>query len=148
MPPMASCSAEVLWKVEIGGAMETMFSEQVLDHFQRPRNAGELAGANVSVEVSNPVCGDLLQLAARVYDGRIREVRFLCRGCTAAIACGSLLTEKMHGANVESLGTLTAEALSEALGGLPATSYHAAQLAEGSLRALLAALPKTDPSSS
>ena len=124
-----------------------MFSEPVLDHFQRPRNAGDLPGADASVEVSNPVCGDVLQLAAKVHDGRIGEIRFLCRGCTAAIACGSVLTEKMHGAEVNSLRAITAEALTAELGGLPSASYHAAQLAEDALKALLAALPKTNTAS-
>ena len=66
-----------------------MFSQRLLDHFEHPRNAGELPGATVKVEVSNPVCGDILQLAAIVDQGAIREVRFLCRGCTASIACAS-----------------------------------------------------------
>src|SRR6476646_7452662 len=73
-----------------------MFSDAVLDHFQHPRNAGELAGATAKVEVSNPVCGDVLQLAVRVENDRIVEARFLCRGCTTAIACASLLTERLR----------------------------------------------------
>ncbi len=78
-----------------------MFSDAVLDHFRNPRNAGELPGADASVEVSNPVCGDILHLAARVEDGRIAEARFLCRGCTTSIACASLLTAAtLHGAEL------------------------------------------------
>src|SRR5258707_10164916 len=71
-----------------------MFSEMVLEHFQRPRNAGEVPGATAVVEVSNPVCGDVLRLAVIVEDGVVREARFLCRGCTASIASASVLTEK------------------------------------------------------
>jgi nitrogen fixation protein NifU and related proteins len=114
-----------------------MFSERLLDHFQNPRNAGELAEASVKVEVSNPVCGDVLQLAAVVQNGAIREVRFLCRGCTASIACASLLTETITGREVRELGGLTAESLAEAIGGLPEASFHAAQLAADGLRALI-----------
>ena len=74
-----------------------MFSEILLDHFQNPRNPGELPGATARVEVSNPVCGDVLRLAVIVECAIVREARFLFRGCTASIACASLLTEKMKG---------------------------------------------------
>lgn len=114
-----------------------MFSETLLDHFQKPRNAGELPQANLRVEVSNPVCGDVLQLAAVVENGVIRKVRFLCRGCTASIACASLLTETITGREVQELGGVTAESLAEAIGGLPEASFHAAQLAADGLRALI-----------
>src|SRR2546430_16800117 len=79
------------------GILSGMFSEAVLDHFRNPRNAGELPGATATVEVSNPVCGDILKLAARIVDARIAEVRFLCRGCTTSIACASVLTERLTG---------------------------------------------------
>jgi nitrogen fixation NifU-like protein len=114
-----------------------MFSEKLLDHFQHPRNAGELAEASTKVEVSNPVCGDVLRLSAKVEDGVIRKIRFLCRGCTAAIACGSLLTEMIQGRNVRELGLVSAANLAEELGGLPEASFHAAQLAEEGVKALV-----------
>ncbi len=114
-----------------------MFSDAVLDHFRNPRNAGELPGADASVEVSNPVCGDVLQLAARVEDGRIAEARFLCRGCTTSIACASLLTEQLHGRTLTEARSLTAQALAEALGGLPPATLHGAELAAAAVQALL-----------
>jgi nitrogen fixation NifU-like protein len=118
-----------------------MFSEAVLDHFRNPRNAGELANADAAVEVSNPVCGDVLQLAARVTEGRIAEARFLCRGCTTSIACASFLTEQMLGKTPAESRALTTESLSVDLGGLPAATFHGAQLAIDALRALLQKLP-------
>jgi nitrogen fixation NifU-like protein len=121
--------------------LSKMFSESVLDHFRNPRNAGTLADATAKVEVSNPVCGDILQLAARVENGRIAEARFLCRGCTTSIACASLLTGQMTGRSLPELGAITAESLSENLGGLVPTTFHAAQLAVDALTALLAQLP-------
>lgn len=114
-----------------------MFSEAVLDHFRNPRNAGELPGATVRVEVSNPVCGDVLQLAARVEEGRIVEARFLCRGCTTAIACGSYLTEQITGKAAGDLRGKDAGFISEGLGGLPTATFHGAQLAADALEALL-----------
>src|SRR6516162_3877289 len=116
-----------------------MLSEALLDHFRNPRNAGELPEATARIEVSNPVCGDVLQLAAVFEDGVVREVRFLCRGCTASIACASLLTETMLGRESRGLRKITAESLSETLGGLPEASFHAAQLARDALKALLRA---------
>ena len=118
-----------------------MFSEAVLDHFRNPRNAGELPDADATVEVSNPVCGDVLRLSARVREGRLIEARFLCRGCTTAIACASLLTEELRGRTPAEARGITAEALSSALGGLPAATFHGAQLAAEAVAALLPRLP-------
>jgi nitrogen fixation NifU-like protein len=114
-----------------------MFSEMVLEHFQRPRNAGELAGATAVVEVSNPVCGDVLRLAVIVEGGVVREARFLCRGCTASIAGASVLTEKMKGRAVSELKEMHAAEIAAELGGLPPASFHAAQLAEDGVKAIL-----------
>jgi nitrogen fixation NifU-like protein len=114
-----------------------MFSETLLDHFRNPRNVGELPSATVSVEVSNPVCGDILKLAARVAEGRFAEVRFLCRGCTTSIACASLLTEKITGHSASEARSLTPDDLSTALGGLPEATFHGAQLAIDGLKALV-----------
>jgi nitrogen fixation NifU-like protein len=116
-----------------------MFGEALLDHFQNPRNAGELPGANVKIETSNPVCGDILQLSAVIENGIIRQVRFLCRGCTASIACASLLTESVQGKELTALSSLTPDSLAASLGGLPPASFHAAQLAYDALQSLLRA---------
>jgi nitrogen fixation NifU-like protein len=120
-----------------------MFSEAVLDHFRNPRNAGELPGASVTVEVSNPVCGDILKLSARIVDGRIAEARFLCRGCTTSIASASVLTEKLRGCSLAEARAITAESLSDMLGGLPPATFHGAQLAADAVRALLQSLSST-----
>jgi nitrogen fixation NifU-like protein len=114
-----------------------MFSHAVLDHFQNPRNAGELPDADVRVEVSNPVCGDILQVALRVEGGRIVEARFLCRGCTTSIACASLLTEQLHGRTLAEARALTAQSLSQLLGELPAATFHGAELAADAVQSLL-----------
>jgi nitrogen fixation NifU-like protein len=114
-----------------------MFSEAVLDHFRNPRNAGELPGATATIEVTNPVCGDILKLFARFESGRIAEVRFLCRGCTTAIACASLLTEQLQGQTFPGARGITAESLSSALGDLPPATFHGAQLAVDATAALL-----------
>src|SRR5262249_23262534 len=104
-----------------------MFSPTLLDHFEHPPNAGTLAAAPAEVQVSNPACGDILQLSARIEHRQIAEVRFLCRGCTTAIACASLLTEKLQGKSLEEAGAITALELSEELGSLPEATFHGAQ---------------------
>jgi nitrogen fixation NifU-like protein len=120
-----------------------MFSEAVLDHFRSPRNAGELSGATATVEVSNPVCGDILKLSARIVNGRIVEARFLCRGCTTAIACASFLTEELRGRTLTQAREITPESLSQSLEGLPPATFHGAQLAADAVNALLQKLPST-----
>lgn len=114
-----------------------MYSEQVLEHFRNPRNVGRLENATAAVRATNPVCGDILELAVRMERGRIAEARFLCRGCTTAIACGSLLTEELAGKTLEEARLIAAEKLSEELGGLPAATFHGAQLAAEALEMVM-----------
>jgi nitrogen fixation protein NifU and related proteins len=114
-----------------------MYSPEVQDHYKRPRNQGELPDATARVEVSNPVCGDTLDLAVLMENGRVSQARFRTRGCPPAIACSSLLTEMLLGKTVAEIREITAEQISEALGGLPPATKHASQLAEDSLDALL-----------
>jgi nitrogen fixation protein NifU and related proteins len=114
-----------------------MLSDAVLDHFQNPRNAGELDGADAKVEVSNPVCGDILQLAVRMEGERIAEARFLCRGCTTSIACASLLTEQLRHRTLAEARALTAQSLSQSLGGLPPATFHGAELAADAVGTML-----------
>jgi nitrogen fixation protein NifU and related proteins len=114
-----------------------MLSDAVLDHFQNPRNAGELDRADAKVEVSNPVCGDILQLAVRMEGERIAEARFLCRGCTTSIACASLLTEQLRHRTLAEARALTAQSLSQSLGGLPPATFHGAELAADAVGTML-----------
>lgn len=114
-----------------------MYSAALLDHSRHPRNQGELVDATAKVEVSNPVCGDTLELAVRVEDGRIAEARFRTRGCPPAIACSSLLTEMLVGKSLAEVREITAEQIAVGLGGLPPATRHSSQLAEDALDALL-----------
>jgi nitrogen fixation NifU-like protein len=116
-----------------------MYSPQVLDHFQNPRNAGDVSEPDASVQLENPVCGDVLKLTLRVTDGRITEIRFRAKGCVPAMACGSLLTELVQQTTVVEARKLQRDDLVRAIGGLPEASTHASHLA---LDALTAALRK------
>jgi nitrogen fixation NifU-like protein len=106
-----------------------MYSAQVLDHFEHPRNSGELPDATVRVQVENPVCGDVLELALNIEKETITAARFRARGCVASVACASKLTELSIGKSLHEAGRLKAEPLAESLGGLPPASSHAAHLA-------------------
>jgi nitrogen fixation NifU-like protein len=116
-----------------------VYSEAFLDHFKNPRNVGELAPPAVTVEISNPACGDILRLSARFKDGRVAEVRYKIRGCTASIASGSALTEWMLGKTRAELAGLNAAAVESAVGGLIPESKHAAVLCVDGVKALLKA---------
>lgn len=117
-----------------------MFNDIVLDHFRNPRNAGDLPDATHTVEVTNPVCGDVLRLAVRWEEGRVSSVRFKTQGCVAAIASSSVLTELLAGRSVPEIRRITPQEISESLGGLPPATFHAAQLCCDGLAALLTKL--------
>ena len=80
-----------------------MYPPRLIEHFQNPRNVGELGPPAITVEVDNPACGDILRLSVRFEDGRAAEVRYKVRGCTASIAAGSALTEWIAGKTREEL---------------------------------------------
>ena len=114
-----------------------MYSSQLLDHFQNPRNAGDLPGADDTAETENPVCGDVIRISLRVQNGRIAEIRFKAKGCVPAMGCGSAVTELALGRTIADARSLTPQDVKNAVGGLPAASNHAAELAIDVLRAAL-----------
>jgi nitrogen fixation NifU-like protein len=119
-----------------------VYPEQLIEHFQNPRNVGELGLPAVTVEVSNPACGDILRLSVRLEGGAAAEVRYKVRGCTASIAAGSALTEWIAGKTVDQIAAFVPAVVDEAVGGLPAESKHAAALCADGVKALLKRLIK------
>jgi nitrogen fixation protein NifU and related proteins len=118
-----------------------MYSAQLLDHFQYPRNVGEIAGADAAAEVENPACGDVLRLTLKATNGRVTQAQFKAKGCVAAIACGSALTELIAGKTLTEIRKLRRNDVQAAVGGLPQASTHAAQLSLDALSAALRHLP-------
>ena len=114
-----------------------MYSERLLDHFRNPRNVGELPPPAVTVEVSNPVCGDILRLSVEFRDGRVVEARYKTRGCTASIAAGSALTGLLIGKTPPEIARLRPIDVENSVGGLSSESKHAALLAVDAVRAVL-----------
>lgn len=117
-----------------------MYSPQLLDHFEHPRNAGDLEDADARVRVENPACGDVLELSARLEDGRIRDMRFRAKGCVPAMACGSLVTELACGNSPAQAKAIDRGTIEREIGGVPEASGHAAQLAADALQELLGRL--------
>jgi len=114
-----------------------MYSARLLDHFETPRNSGEVPSPDAAVQVENPACGDILKLTLRVIDGRIAEIRFRAKGCVPSMACGSALTELLQGRPVEEARQLRRQEIVKAVGGLPKASSHASHLAMDALAAVL-----------
>ncbi len=117
-----------------------MYSPQLLDHFQNPRNAGDIGDADATAEIENPACGDILRLTLKISDGRIAQARFKAKGCVPAMACASALTELVSGSTLEETRKLRREDIIATVGGLPPASTHAAQLAVDALSAALNAI--------
>lgn len=122
-----------------------MYSARLLDHFQNPRNVGELPDADAVAEIQNPACGDVIRLTLKVRADRIEEIRFKAKGCVPAIACGSALTELARGKPAPEVQRLKRDDLIAAVGGLPPASTHAAQLALDALSTALSQIESSPP---
>lgn len=114
------------------------YSDLVMEHFQNPRNAGELAEPDGEASKANPVCGDRMRVMIRVDAGRIAEVRWQTRGCPPAIATSSFASEMVQGWTLEDVDGLTRERIADAIGGLPGDKVHCSVLAADVLRAAVA----------
>jgi nitrogen fixation protein NifU and related proteins len=114
-----------------------VYSVELLDHFQNPRNAGEIEAPDSTARLENPACGDILELTLKLEGKRIAEIRFRAKGCVPAMACGSAITELVKGKNVDEARQVSREELVRKVGGLPQASAHASHLAMGTLAALL-----------
>jgi nitrogen fixation protein NifU and related proteins len=113
------------------------YSEKVMDHFQNPRNVGELPDADGVGTVGNPICGDVMKMYLKIQNEIIVDVKFKTFGCGAAVATSSMVTEMVKGKSITEALKITNQAVAEALGGLPAIKMHCSVLAEEALRSAL-----------
>ena len=111
-----------------------LYSEKVMDHFRNPRNVGVLEDANGVGEVGNAKCGDIMKIYLKIEDGIIADVKFETFGCGSAIASSSMATELIKGKPLADALTLTNQAVTEALDGLPAHKIHCSVLAEEAIK--------------
>ena len=110
------------------------YSPILIDHFERPRNAGAMPDANAEGYVVNPVCGDSMRLFLRIEAGRIERASFLTSGCPASIATSSAATELIAGLSIDTAEALPRERFAEAVGGLPSSKVHCSVLAGQAIR--------------
>ena len=116
-----------------------MYTEKVMDHFQNPRNVGEIADASGVGTVGNAKCGDIMQIFLKIDDdtGVIEDVKFKTFGGGAAVATSSMATELIKGKTVDEALQLTNSAVVEALEGLPPQKIHCSVLAEEAVKAAI-----------
>ncbi len=113
------------------------YSEKVMDHFQNPRNVGEIPDADGVGTVGNAACGDIMKIFIKVVDGRIADAKFKTFGCGAAIATSSMITEMVRGKTIEEALQVSKAQVAEALDGLPPIKMHCSNLAADALKAAI-----------
>ena len=114
------------------------YSDAVMEHFEHPRNAGTMDAPDGEATVSNPICGDRMQVMLRVVDGRIEKMQWLTRGCPPAIATSSFTSELVQGWTLAEAESLTRHAIAEGIGGLPKDKVHCSVLAADAIRKAIA----------
>lgn len=115
-----------------------LYSDKVLDHFNNPRNIGEIPDADAVGEVGNLKCGDIMKIYLKIQDNIITDVKFKTYGCGAAIATSSIATEMVKGKSLEEAANITNKVVVEALDGLPPAKVHCSVLVEEAIKAALA----------
>jgi nitrogen fixation NifU-like protein len=116
-----------------------MYSEKVMDHFNNPRNVGEIENPSGVGTVGNAKCGDIMRMYLDIDEDTkvIRECKFKTFGCGAAVATSSMATELVKGKTIYEALEVTNKAVMEALDGLPPVKVHCSLLAEEAIHAAL-----------
>ena len=116
-----------------------MYSDKVMDHFEHPRNVGEIENASGVGTVGNAKCGDIMRIYLDIDDAThmIRDCKFKTFGCGAAVATSSMATEMVKGKTIEEAMQVTNKAVMEAMDGLPPVKVHCSLLAEEAIHAAL-----------
>ena len=116
------------------------YSEKVIDHFENPRNMGELDKQDPNVGtglVGAPACGDVMKLQIKVVDGKIADAKFKTFGCGSAIASSSLATEMIKGMTLDQAEQIKNTQIVAELN-LPPVKIHCSVLAEDAIKAAIA----------
>jgi len=122
-----------------------VYSRNVIEHFQHPRNVGEIKDPDGVGKVGNPICGDIMEIYIKVKANRIADIKFKTFGCAAAIATSSMITELAKGKTLKEALRLTRKDVAEELEGLPPIKMHCSNLAaEGLHKAIKNYLKKAE----
>lgn len=113
------------------------YSEKVMDHFQNPRNMGEMKDPDGVGRVGNPTCGDLMEVYIKVNSDKLEDVKFRTFGCGAAIATSSMITEMARGMTLKDAEGISKQDVADELGGLPPIKMHCSNLAADALKAAI-----------
>jgi nitrogen fixation NifU-like protein len=111
-----------------------MYSEKVMQHFENPKNVGEIKNASGTGQVGNAKCGDIMKISLQIENDIIVDAKFKTFGCGAAVATSSMATEMIIGKTVDEALLITNKAVMEALDGLPAEKVHCSVLAEEAIK--------------
>jgi nitrogen fixation NifU-like protein len=114
-----------------------MYSDKVMEHFQNPRNVGEIEDADGVGTVGNPTCGDLMTIYIKVKNNVIEDIKFKTFGCGAAIATSSMVTEMAMGKTIDEAMEITRNDVADNLEGLPPVKMHCSNLAADALHAAI-----------
>ncbi len=112
----------------------TNYNKNVMDHFQNPRNMGEIDNPDAEAKVGNPSCGDVMKIMIKVDGDKITDIKFQTFGCAAAIASSSMTTELAKGKSLEEAKKISNKDVSLALGELPPIKEHCSNLAADALK--------------
>ncbi len=115
----------------------SLYSEKVMEHFQHPRNVGEIKNPDGIGHVGNPICGDIMELYIKVKNNKIIDAKFKTFGCGAAIATSSMITGMVKGKTIEEALKISNKAVVEALDGLPPVKMHCSVLAKDALKSAI-----------
>jgi len=97
-------------------SFDDLYRQNILDHYQSPRNFGTLEHPDISAEDSNPLCGDVIRIDLKIQDGKVADVRFSGKGCSISRAAASMLTEEILGKSLEEVKRIGKDEVLEMLG--------------------------------
>jgi len=115
-----------------------MYSDKVMEHFNNPRNVGQIEDPDGVGKVGNPVCGDVMKMFLKIEDNIIKDIKFKTFGCGAAVATSSIVSEIAKGKSLEEAKEISNKTVAEALDGLPSQKMHCSNLAADALHDAIA----------
>lgn len=86
--------------------LDQLYRSVIMDHYKNPKNKGVLEGSNVTVDMNNPTCGDVIHLTMNVEDGVVQEAKFEGEGCSISMASASMMTQMVKGKTTEEAAEL------------------------------------------